>query len=196
MSKIEGTMIRRFFAFSLLLLVVAGCATAPRPGGEASTEDDRLARSTLRTAIAVGDVTGDRTTNPDWHSDVTADAFKEVLQTALSENDLHAPNGEDYRLNAVLVNVHEPVIGGLTMEVSTSVTYVLAEALTGDEIFEETIVSSFTAGVDESLLGFERLAIAKEGSLSANLEKLIEFLMEEADTNPALGGDDDDPDVS
>jgi len=47
---------------------------------------------------------------------------------------------------------------------------------TGDNVFEKLIVSSYSAGIDESFIAVTRLRKANEGAVRNNIEQFIKYL--------------------
>ncbi|MEM7445697.1 MAG: hypothetical protein AAF414_20415 [Pseudomonadota bacterium] len=59
------------------------------------------------------------------------------------------------------------------MTVTSTVEYVIEDQLTGQTIFEEVITAPYTAAFGDSLLGVERLRLANEGSIRANIQEFF-----------------------
>ncbi len=176
-------MTGRFFVLALMISVVAACTSVP----EGSRAPGEPPESVLAGAVKVASVTGDRTSNPAWKSDMKASEVKSSLEDALAQQGMLAASRETFQLAVALVELKEPPLGGLTMKVNTTITYTITSS--GRLISEETINASGEAGVEDSLLGFERLKLAKERSVDQNIKIYVDLLESEAATNPAFQGD-------
>jgi hypothetical protein len=65
---------------------------------------------------------------------------------------------------------------GFDMTVTVGVTYSLVERATGKERLNRRISVPYTASFGEAFSGTERLRVANEGAVRANIAKLIEEL--------------------
>lgn len=172
----------------LASLSLAACASGAKPGAmmvpvtEAALID---ASSPLYKAIAVGNVTGGKKTNPMWTSEVSNEAFIEALTQSLSAHTMLAVEGAKYQLTAELLEVKQPLMG-FNLTVTSKVKYTLTAVDGGAVLFQKEIVTPYTAKMGEAFVGVERLRLANEGSIRTNIQDLINALMEEAKSNPAL----------
>ena len=71
-------------ASTVLLALLAGCATPAAVSNMSVYTTQRTAPAALKNAIAVADVTGGRETNPLWVSQVGSDAFPRALEDSLA----------------------------------------------------------------------------------------------------------------
>ncbi|WP_164962446.1 hypothetical protein [Rubrivivax sp. JA1026] len=162
-------------------LVLAGCSTPARMEQMQveSSLGDRAAfqNSILRSQIAMKDVTGGKETNPMWISNVSSEEFARALEASLRGAGLLADNrqGSKYLLTAHLLKLDQPLMGA-SMTVTATVQYTLVERATGKDVFSRTLVTPFTAAWNAAFLGAERLKLANEGSIRANIGALIEAL--------------------
>jgi hypothetical protein len=170
---------------SLLLTLVAalalsGCASPARIDQMTanSTTQQRIAPTPLRTNVAVTDVTGGKETNPMWISNVGNSEFEQALEASLRDVGLLAngKQGGQYKLVAHLESVDQP-FGGFDMTVTVNVTYTLVERASGKDVFSRRISMPFTATFSSAFAGTERLRLANEGAVRANITKLIEELI-------------------
>ena len=162
-----------------LTLILSGCAAPARIDQMIahSSPQQRVAPTLLRTNIAVRDVTGGKETNPMWVSNVGNSEFEQALEGSLREAGLLA-NGKQlskYMLVAHLERVDQPMMG-FDMTVTVGVTYSLVERATGKERPNRRISVPYTASFGEAFSGTERLRVANEGAVRANIAKLIEEL--------------------
>jgi uncharacterized lipoprotein YbaY len=166
----------------LVVAALAGCASPARI--EQMQVDTSLAQRTaaasspLAGKVAVKDVTGGSSTNPLWMSKISSSDFERALESSLGAAGLLAavrPAGP-YQLTADLIAVDQPFVG-LDMTVTVTVTYRLVDRASGKTVYEETIATPHTATVSDAFLGMERLRLANEGAMRANISRLIEKLI-------------------
>ena len=175
---------RLLAVLALIIPVVAGCASAAKPGAmmtpvEASTLID--ARSALYQSTSVASVTGGKDTNPMWMSRVSNEDFAEALSQSLNAHTILAVNGARLELAAQLIELKQPFVG-LDMTVTARVKYTLRRLADGAVLFDKEISTPYTAKVSESFVGVERLRLANEGAVRANIRQLIEELVEVSST--------------
>jgi hypothetical protein len=170
---------RRWLAtsfFALLVLVgLEGCATAAKPQAmTVQPRADAAVNPRLKGAITVGEVTGGKKTNPLWTSQVDSEAFRQALDRSLAIAGYLAPPGTAgaYVISAALEKLEQPFIG-VTFDVTASVTY----RLTGEDAtrdFPVTVTGSATLG--DAWVGAERLRLANENAINANIKELLRQL--------------------
>jgi hypothetical protein len=162
--------------------VLAGCATPARvdqmtvspPAATAGA----LANSPLRSNVAIKDVTGGKDTNPMWVSNVGTGEFDRALEASLRAAGMLAATRQEgrYQLTAQLQKLDQPLFGA-SMTVTATVLYLLVERASGKTVFEQTLVTPYTAAWSDAFLGSERLKLANEGAIRANIQRLIETLV-------------------
>lgn len=172
---------KKYFQIAVLLAMVAmmgGCATPARVDqmtveGQPS---QRIAATPFRNHLMVRDVTGGQETNPMWRSSIGSNEFRQALEGSLRAVGLLSldPNSR-YLLTAHLEKVDQP-FAGFDMTVTASVRYTVSERATGKEVFGRTVAVPYTASFGDSLLGAERLKLANEGAVRANITQLIDEL--------------------
>ncbi|MFL6706661.1 MAG: hypothetical protein ACJ8HI_00475 [Massilia sp.] len=160
--------------------LLSGCATPARVDQMASTVNpaQRIVKTVFRDNIAVRDVTGGQETNPLWTAKVGNSEFEQALEISLRDAGLLA-NGKQsgkYQLTAQMDKVDQP-LGGFSMTVSATVSYALFERSTGKEILRRTITLPYTAEFNAAFMGSERLKIATEGAIKANIGKIIDDIL-------------------
>lgn len=112
-----------------------------------------------------------------WVSNVGNSEFEQALEGSLRDAGLLA-NGKQagkYMLVAHLDRVDQPM-AGLDMTVTVDVMYSLVERASGREVLNRRITMPYTASFGAAFAGTERLRIANEGAVRANITKLIEEL--------------------
>jgi hypothetical protein len=179
-------MIRLLVAM-LLLAGLGACAT---PASYTSMVPE-LASADLgpgpapsyRGAITVAPVGIGNDTSAPWTSQIGSAEFQEALvRTLMLANLASAQNGR-FRLEATLLGLERPY-AGFAMTVTASVAYRLTDTATGAVVYQDTRTSVGTASLNDAVLNVNRLRIADERALRANLRKLIEDLYALPDRGP------------
>lgn len=167
-------------------LLTAACAQGARTDAMIARPATPLPEaSALRQAVAVGSVTGGQATSPLWTSQVANEDFTAALRVSLNAHAMIDLSGRRLRLDAVLTNLSQPFVG-LDMTVTAVVAYRLTDVATGRVVFDRVIATPFTADFAASLLGVERLRVANEGAIRANIAALLSALIEAERANPAM----------
>jgi hypothetical protein len=160
--------------------ILSGCAAPARIDQMTATvsTQQRVVPTPLRTNIAVRDVTGGKETNPMWISNVGNSEFEQALEASLRDAGLLAPGKQagKYMLVAHLESVDQP-IAGFSMTVTVTVSYSLVERATGKEVFKRRVSLPYTASALAAFSGGERIRIANEGAVRANITQLIDELL-------------------
>jgi hypothetical protein len=172
------------------LLALLGCASAAVPGAMVPpvARDTIIAEtSRLRGAVAVGAVEGGRDTNPLWTSQVSNQDFAQALRQSLATHALLASGGGAYRLDAALLELRQP-IGGFDLEVKATVKYRLFRRADGALVWETVIANAHNAPFRAALFANERLRLANEGAVRANIRDFLSALIAEEARNPAAFG--------
>lgn len=172
---------RASFAASLsVTLFVTGCATPARTDQmtiPATAVTGIATPEALKGAIGIQDVTGGGETNPMWLSKVGTGDFERALEGSLRAVGMLAPVrlSSRYALTADLRKLDQPIVG-FNMTVTATVDYALVERASGRTVFRETVATPYTAKVGEAFIATERLKLANEGAVRANIQQLIESL--------------------
>ncbi|HBK91451.1 MAG TPA: hypothetical protein DDZ68_07255 [Parvularcula sp.] len=174
----------KVWLFAAASLSLAACASASKPGAMvAQLTDATIIRedSSIRSAFTVGTVTGGKETSPLWKSNVSSDDFAEALRQSLAGHALLASSDGKYVVDAELVQVKQPVLGGFNMTVTSTVKYKVTEAATSTVVLDEEVVNEYTAKMGDAFVGVERLRLANEGSMKGNIGQFIEALVTKMD---------------
>ena len=179
-------MIRLLVAL-LLLAGLAACATPASYTSmvpELSTADLGPGPApSYRGAITVGAVGIGTDTSTPWTSQVGSAEFQEALVRTLTLANLASPQDGRFRLDATLLGLSRP-FAGFAMTVTASVAYRLTDAATGAVVYQETRTSLGTASLNDAITNVNRLRMADERALRANIRKLIEDLYALPDRPP------------
>jgi hypothetical protein len=145
-----------------------------------SVQQDTLigADSPLYRGIHLASVSGGQETNPMWVPRVSDANFHAALENSLALHTLlaHQPAAR-FELRAHLERLQQPV-AGLNMTVKAEVHYLLRDTQTSASVFDQSIQSSYTAAVGDALAATERLRLAIEGAMRANIEEFIRSLLQ------------------
>ena len=165
----------RILVLGLVCLGLAACAAPSRPDhmavafGEGEVPFDG---SPLRGEVEIEEVGGGQETNPLWTSEVGNAEFREALLMSLQNAGLAAVGDGRFELTAILIDLGQPLFGA-SLTVTSTVDYEIEDQLTGETVFEEVITTPYTAAFGDSLLAVERLRLANEGSIRANIEEFL-----------------------
>ena len=128
--------------------------------------------SPWRGSLAVGTVNGGAPTNPLGVSRVGNAEFTEALRISLG---MHGLAGERLVVDGALQNLVQPLLG-FDMTVTATAQYRVTERATGRVLFDQVISTPFTARFGSHLYGVERLRLANEGAIRANIAAFIAAL--------------------
>lgn len=164
-------------AVLLLVASLGGCAVGAGPAGMTFRESPPASYpEELQGQVVVDSVSGGKSTNPLWTSQIKDIAFENALRASLEAVGLLAESGR-YLLTATLVRVDQP-LAGFDMTVTTEIAYRLVDGNTGQAVLETTITATHTATVGDAFMGAERLKLANEGSARRNIAELMRQLAE------------------
>lgn len=160
-------------------MTLAACASPARMNAmiPERTEATLISDSSpLAKAIELAGVSGGEETNPMWTSEVGNPEFGEALKNALANHAMLATGTGRYKLTAALAKIDQPLFGA-SFTVTASVRYLLIDAGTGKDIFDQTITESYTANFSDSFLAIERLRLANEGAMRVNIASFLKSLV-------------------
>ncbi|HEX7383589.1 MAG TPA: hypothetical protein VF291_04705 [Burkholderiaceae bacterium] len=178
----EPTMKKRFPCLAALAAaaLVAACATPARVEQMVAQPAAAVepASPALKGNVSVRDVTGGRDTNPAWMSSVGSSEFQRALEQSLRAAGLLAENrqGGGYFVVADLQKLDQPYLGA-SLTVSTTVSYHLVERATGKDVYARVVVAPYTAEWNAAFFYNDRLRIANEGAMKANIARLVDDLL-------------------
>ena len=177
-ASLEAPMIRLLVA----MLLLAGLGACAPPASYTSMVPELAAADlgpgpapSYRGAITVAPVSVGTDTSLPWTSQIGAAEFQEALLRTLTLANLAAAQNGRFRLEAVLLRLERPY-AGFAMTVTASIAYRLTEIATGAVVYQETRSSLGTASLNDAVTNTNRLRIADERALRANLRKLLEDL--------------------
>ena len=177
-------------ALLLLVLGLSACASGAKPGAMLppnSPQTTIAPNSNLREAVAIGQVSGGRETNPLWVSDVSSADRAETLRLSLAARTMLTIRNERFRLEASLIQLQQPMMG-VDMTVTSRINYRLIRVADNAIAYEREITAPFTAAFSSSFYGVERLRLANEGSIRENIAQFLAALIAAEAENPAAFG--------
>ncbi len=163
-----------------MLCTLSACAAPAEPGRmvpePAVVRADGFAPA-LHNAIALAKVGGGEKTHPLGVSKVGDEEMTEALRLSLQRYGVYASSGirAPFRLEVFLIELRQPV-NGLTMIVTSVVRYRLVRNSDGRSIYDDVITASYRAATDEAFTGVQRLKLANEGSIRANIASFLASL--------------------
>ncbi len=162
----------------LSVSVLAGCATPAAVEQMSVSLPITQTNSALKNSVGVIEVTGGRETNPMWTSQVSSDAFRRALEQSLENAGMFSKivAGSKYQLTADLTRLDQPMMG-FDMTVTSTVRYSFIETQTRKEVYAKVIQISYTAKMSDAFVGTQRLKLANEGAVKANIQGLINDLI-------------------
>ncbi len=165
----------------LALGLLAACSQPARvnemavftTGGEALASERAPA---LAQAVTIGTIEGGSITTGVNPSQVDNEALRGALElTMVSHRIYAAPSQARYRLSGILQELRQPFFA-FDMTVTSNILWTMVEAASGTAVWQDLVVTPHTARLGEALLGVERLRVANEGSIKANLTELMRRL--------------------
>jgi len=171
-------------AVAMLLLAGLGACAPPATysamvpdlaGIDAGVDLARGPAPSYREAITVAPVSIGNDTGVSWTSQIGSAELQEALVRALMVANLARAQNGRFRLEAALLKLERPY-AGFAMTVTATIAYRLTETASGVVVYQDTRTSLGTATLNDAVLNVNRLRIADERAIRANLRKLIEDL--------------------
>jgi len=181
-AHVEAPMMR--LAVAMLLLAGLGACAPPATysamvpdlaGIDAGVDLARGPAPSYREAITVAPVSIGNDTGVSWTSQIGSAELQEALVRALMVANLARAQNGRFRLEAALLKLERPY-AGFAMTVTATIAYRLTETASGVVVYQDTRTSLGTATLNDAVLNVNRLRIADERAIRANLRKLIEDL--------------------
>jgi hypothetical protein len=161
----------RIIVALLFALSLSACASGARPVAMVSGATPDMAP--IEEDFTVDAITGGESTNPIWISKVSDHDFKQALILSMQRAGIYDARS-DLHVAAELVELKQPLLG-FDLTVIATVIYRIKDA-TGAQVFEETVVSPYTADFSDAFLAVERLQLANEGAVRENILKFMRLL--------------------
>jgi hypothetical protein len=143
------------------------------PGAVAAVTPDQPGFHQLK----VANVQGGSETNPLWMSNVSNNDLRSALESSLKAFSYLAddPDRANLQVSASIVDLQRP-LAGLDLTVTSKVHYTVSPAGGGAPLYDNTVAASGTATFSDALIAVERLRMANEASIKANIASFIEQL--------------------
>ncbi|HXT13624.1 MAG TPA: hypothetical protein VN873_18885 [Candidatus Angelobacter sp.] len=166
-------IIRTLAGAPLLLCAVlfAGCASPAQPGN--MVVNTVVHNGTPHGAVTVR-VTGGHKTDPMWASQIAGKDFQTALVESLRKSGIFqsvdADGNAPYRLDVRLDSLDQPVFG-FDITVKLRADWSLSKSQDDNPLWQQPILSEYTATVGDAFAGIKRLRLADEGAARANIEQ-------------------------
>ena len=128
-----------------------------------------------RNAITVGSVTLGRDVGTPWTSAVSPDQVQQALVQTLAGAGLGQPTNGRFRLDGLLLTLSRPY-AGFAMTVTATIAWRLTNTTNGVVVYDRTLRSLGTATLDDAITNENRLRIADQRAVRANLQQLVQDL--------------------
>jgi hypothetical protein len=128
-----------------------------------------------RNAITVGSVTLGRDVGTPWTSAVGPDQVQQALVQTLAVAGLGQPANGRFRLDGLLLTLDRPY-AGFAMTVTATIAWRLTNTTNGVVVYDRTLRSLGTATLDDAITNENRLRIADQRAVRANLQQLVQDL--------------------
>lgn len=128
-----------------------------------------------RNAITVGSVSIGSDPGTPWRSAVGPDQVQDALSRTLASSQLGQAATGRFRLDAILLTLARPY-AGFAMTVTATIAYRLTDTANGAIAYDKTLTSIGTATLDDAITNENRLRIADQRAVGANLQQLVQDL--------------------
>jgi hypothetical protein len=163
---------RRLILASLALASAAACAPPASYTAMVPTMPPGQAPAlAYRNAITVASVTIGQDTGTPWTSAVRPEQVQQALVQALAASQLGQPANGRYRLDAILLQLERPY-AGFAMTVTATIAYRMTDA-NGAVVYSRTLKGLGTATLDDAIDNNNRLRIADQRAIRANIQQMI-----------------------
>lgn len=128
-----------------------------------------------RSAITVGSVTLGRDAGMPWTSAVSPDQVQQALVQTLAAAGLGRGANGRFRLDGQLLTLSRPY-AGFAMTVTAAIAWRLTDTTNGAVVYDRTLQGLGTATLDDAVDNNNRLRIADQRAIRANLQQLVQEL--------------------
>jgi hypothetical protein len=141
---------------------------------EATTSQTAQPNSPLYQNILLTDVGGEESTL-EWAEVGSAEFRESLVQTLDRAKFLSSDPNAPFQLKAFIIEVRRPT-AAFTVSVNSFVRYTLLRSKDRGVIFDDVLQATRTATLGDEFIGIERMRIAVEGAMQANISTLLERL--------------------
>lgn len=146
-----------------------------QPADVSSLDVARGPAPAYRNAVALAPVSVGRDTGTPWTVRFGATQVQQALMETLLAARLGTAQSGRFRLDATLLNLERPY-AGFAMTVTATIAYRLTDSRTGAVLYNQTISTIGSATLNDAITNENRLRIADERAVQANLRQLVEDL--------------------
>jgi len=159
---------------TFFVITLTGCATNADSNAMTYISHQSASKSDFKNNITVWNVQGG--SQSILSSQITNLSLKKALENSLSVAGFETDyNKAKYLLDAKLIRLDQPLLGGIDITVNCTINYTLTNK-NNKIIYNKEIYSTYTAKFSESFNFSERLRLANEGAARENIKKLINDL--------------------
>jgi hypothetical protein len=167
---------RRLLLAALSLACRGACAPpASYSAMVAGAPPGQVPAPVYRNAIIVGSVTLGRDAGTPWTSAVGADQVQQALVQTLAAAGLGQPANGRFRLDGQLLTLSRPY-AGFAMTVTAAIAWRLTDVTNGAVVYDRVVQGLGTATLDDAVDNNNRLRIADQRAIRANLQQLVQDL--------------------
>jgi hypothetical protein len=154
-----------------LLIVLAGCASPASKEGmvahnvPVSNKFDK----TITVRTQGGSETGVADSSNIDNKDLASAIEQSIIENGLFTQVIHG-NDSDYLLSVSIIDISKPMFGA-SFTVTLEAGWALMEQKTKKVIMKDSIKTSYTATMGQSLIGVKRLRLAVEGTVRENIKQ-------------------------
>jgi len=128
-----------------------------------------------RNGTSVGSVALARDVGTPWTSSVAPDQVQQALVQTLAVAGLGQPANGRFRLDGRLLTLSRPY-AGFAMTVTAAIAWRLTDTTNGAVVYDRTLQGLGTATLDDAVDNNNRLRIADQRAVRANLQQLVQDL--------------------
>ena len=167
---------RRLLLAAFSLACVGACAPpASYSAMVAGVPMGQGAAPVYRNAITVGSITLGRDVGTPWTSAVGPDQVQQALVQTLANAGLGQPANGRFRLDGLLMTLSRPY-AGFAMTVTAAIAWHLTDVTSSAVVYDRTLQGLGTATLDDAIDNNNRLRIADQRAVRANLQQLVQDL--------------------
>ena len=161
------------------LALLSACASRSdltlRPADLSGIDVGRGPAAAYRNSVALAPVGVGRDTGTPWTARFGAAQVQQALTETLLAARLGAAQSGRFRLDATLLDLGRPY-AGFAMTVTATIAYRLTDSQTGAVLYNQAITTVGSASLHDAVTNENRLRIADERAVQANLRRLVEDL--------------------
>lgn len=164
----------------LASLLLAGCVTASET--TALIPQSIVAvppQSPLSNAVSVVELPGEHQST--FSAQISDEALANAVKAALKESGMLADMDEKYSVLPTLIHLKQPM-AGLDMTVTATINYLVRDIATNKVVKDQSLSTTYTAGMTEAFVGTTRVRLASEGAVRDNVAQFIDQLSDWIDT--------------